>query len=564
MPHDLADLELAQPPNEPRPEQQAERERREAGGRRAERDVADDVEDVRTDRRADRGGGSSITPPSCSRSATRSVRVPREPLTSTRSPGATRRATGSAADGAVGEAVNASRDRVRPRPRRSTRPSAAGPPIDDQLVDARARRRAAARLVQRERRVAQLEHLAEHGDAAARRRRRRQRREHRAHRGRARVVGVVDEPRAVRQRVDRAAARHRRAASATRAAIVVERDAELERDRRRPPARSTAARGRRAAPSAAARRPASRRRPSCRRSRDRRRRVARTSAAADSPNVTRRPANLRDVRHDQRVVGIGDDDRAPASRARGSRPWRARSASRDPKWPMCASPTLVHTRTSGSAMPTSVRISPAWFMPSSTTATSGPVDELGERQRQPDVVVEVAAVAEHAVARREQLRRDFLRRRLAGAAGDRDDASRRDRRRIVAAEPLQRRRACRRTDDHRDAPAAVTGARHQHAGGARARARRATNACPSKRSPRSATNSAPGGDRPAVGRHARRTPRSARPRSGGRRSPRRPCPAVSATALTMRRHTRDAARRCPSAARATSTSSNGNVRSPMT
>ena len=34
-------------------------------------------------------------------------------------------------------------------------------------------------------------------------------------------------------------------------------------------------------------------------------------------------------------------------------------ASADPKWPMWASPTLVHTRTSGIAMSTSVRISPA-------------------------------------------------------------------------------------------------------------------------------------------------------------------------------------------------------------
>ena len=46
-------------------------------------------------------------------------------------------------------------------------------------------------------------------------------------------------------------------------------------------------------------------------------------------------------------------------------------ASTEAKCPTCASPTLVHTRTSGSASSTSRLISPAWFIPNSTTATSG-------------------------------------------------------------------------------------------------------------------------------------------------------------------------------------------------
>ena len=41
------------------------------------------------------------------------------------------------------------------------------------------------------------------------------------------------------------------------------------------------------------------------------------------------------------------------------------------KKPRCASPTFVQTRTSGSAIATRVLISPAWFIPSSITATSG-------------------------------------------------------------------------------------------------------------------------------------------------------------------------------------------------
>ena len=96
----------------------------------------------------------------------------------------------------------------------------------------------------------------------------------------------------------------------------------------------------------------------------------------------------------------------------------ASGEAKNPRW---ASPTLVQTRTSGSAMATRVRISPGWFMPSSTTATCGRVPQLEQRQRQADVVVEVPLVPEHRVARRQELRRHFLRRRLAGAAGDRDD-----------------------------------------------------------------------------------------------------------------------------------------------
>ena len=46
--------------------------------------------------------------------------------------------------------------------------------------------------------------------------------------------------------------------------------------------------------------------------------------------------------------------------------------------------------------------------------------QLEERERQADVVVQVPLVPEHAVPGREELRNDFLRRRLARAAGDGD------------------------------------------------------------------------------------------------------------------------------------------------
>ncbi len=103
---------------------------------------------------------------------------------------------------------------------------------DDELVHAGGSRGAAARFVQLAARTAELEHLAEHRDAAAGHRRRRQRRQHRAHGGRARVVRVVDEPRTVREGANRPAPGHRlnrRDAPFDR----VTRNTELQRDRGR-------------------------------------------------------------------------------------------------------------------------------------------------------------------------------------------------------------------------------------------------------------------------------------------------------------------------------------------
>ena len=90
LPDDLPDLKLAQLANHPRTEHQADRERGQAGGRRAERDVARHVQ-----HRELRGPGidelkqqviQHQASSAFSRSTTRSVRTPRDPLTSTRSP----------------------------------------------------------------------------------------------------------------------------------------------------------------------------------------------------------------------------------------------------------------------------------------------------------------------------------------------------------------------------------------------------------------------------------------------------------------------------------------------
>ena len=67
-----------------------------------------------------------------------------------------------------------------------------------------------------------------------------------------------------------------------------------------------------------------------------------------------------------------------------------------------------------------------------------PLSQLDERQRQPDVVVEVPAVADHPVPPFEKIARHFLRRGLAGAAGDGHDSSAR-----LAPNAVRQRLQCR-------------------------------------------------------------------------------------------------------------------------
>ena len=86
--------------------------------------------------------------------------------------------------------------------------------------------------------------------------------------------------------------------------------------------------------------------------------VARTVASGDSPNVTVRPANpwTRLMIRSSSAL----QTRTSAGRARSRISALASAiASGDAKKPMCASPTFVQTRTSGSAIATSVLISPA-------------------------------------------------------------------------------------------------------------------------------------------------------------------------------------------------------------
>ena len=86
--------------------------------------------------------------------------------------------------------------------------------------------------------------------------------------------------------------------------------------------------------------------------------AALTSARSVVPKVTVRPANAGTraiTRASSALATSSESDDAPSRISA----FASAIASADPKWPMWASPTFVHTRTSGVATSTSVRISPA-------------------------------------------------------------------------------------------------------------------------------------------------------------------------------------------------------------
>ena len=129
---------------------------------------------------------------------------------------------------------------------------------------------------------------------------------------------------------------------------------------------------------------------------------------------------------------------------------------------MCASPTFVQTRTSGSAIPIRSRISPGVVHAELDDGHLGTVRKLGQRQRQADVVVEIAAIPEHAIARGQQIRRDFLGGGLAGAAGDGNHGGAATRRRISPGETAAEPPACPPTSMTAVPGATSTGARHEN------------------------------------------------------------------------------------------------------
>ena len=124
-----------------------------------------------------------------------------------------------------------------------------------------------------------------------------------------------------------------------------------------------------------------------------------------------------------------------------------------------------------------------------------PGAQLEQRERQADVVVQIALVPKHRVARRQELRGDLLRRRLARAAGDRHDLRARSPAH-VARDVLQRARRVGDLDHDSGAGRCRSclgqaGVAVTTAPAAPAASASATNSWPSNRSPRIATNRSP-------------------------------------------------------------------------
>ena len=179
------------------------------------------------------------------------------------------------------------------------------------------------------------------------------------------------------------------------------------------------------------------------------------------PNVTTRPANAPRARHHARIVGVGDEHVA------GARLLQDLGLGVGDRVRGCEEPEV---RVADVGPHADVRLGDADQRPDFAGMIHAELDhrdlrprpQLQERERQADVVVQIPLVPEHPVTRRQELRRDFLRRGLARAAGDRDDRRARPPA-DVAREVLQRARRVLHLDEHgagrRSLPAAGGGRR---------------------------------------------------------------------------------------------------------
>ena len=309
-----------------------------------------------------------------------------------------------------------------------------------------------------------------------------------AQRRRARVVGVVDQRDAAAQprrprRGDRPGEAARRRRRCRRARCRIERDG-----RGREHVRQIAASEQRRFDDALAGR----------------RRHARAHAV-DAAVLDRRGADRRALSTVAEGHDPADERRAPAPsradrlRCRPARvPASARSrisafasaiASGDAKKPRCASPTFVHTRTSGVGNRDQRADLPGVIHPQFHHRDVRPVAQLHQRQRQTDVVVQIPLVLHHRESRGQERRDGFLRRRLSRAARDRDHL-RRDGACVTACARSCSAAACRPLRIASGVllhPAALRRSLQPH----RRASTSATNACPSNRGPRSATKRSP-------------------------------------------------------------------------
>jgi hypothetical protein len=192
---DLADLKIAQRPDQPGAEDHADGERRQRCGRGAERDVARHIQ--RAEKRRQPGQlrqqvEQHQANSAASRSATMSVRMPRDPLTSTTVATSNVRRYDCHRVRALREVGHGLRRhpgvdrRIRERARRQ-------PANGEQRGEASRCGGAPTLLMQCQRVIAELEHLAEDGDLAFIARLVRDDVERAAKGRRARVVRIVDE-----------------------------------------------------------------------------------------------------------------------------------------------------------------------------------------------------------------------------------------------------------------------------------------------------------------------------------------------------------------------------------
>ena len=290
------------------------------------------------------------------------------------------------------------------------------------------------------------------------------------------------------------------------------------------------------------------------------------------PNVTTRPRNARDARGDRGRRRHWRPAASTASAPSRISAFASAMASSDAKKPeMRLADVRPHP---------DVRLGDAHqradlagvIHPQFDDRNLRPLPQLDQRQRQPDVVVEVPAVADHPVARREKLRRHFLRRGLARAAGDRHDLRARLRAGPRAPAPAAP-RSCRRP---RSRPAsAARAARASRKSSARpppARRRRRAGVDRRRRELRAVEplaadrrRTARRPQRPRVDRHACELTRgvAGRDRAADRRG--HPLPRSGRRTRRAGPHRRvitrrpSCVRRRASASRATATSSNGST-----
>ena len=211
---DLADrlphAQARQLPDQRRAHQEGDEERRERRRPGAEGDVAEDVEG------ADIGGQrvEQVVEHSGSRlrfevaSATRSILIARDPLTSTQSPRSTSSRTGAPASSLVRGRRGSAPGSCPPRRPRRPRARPARPPRPGTSMPRVAARRPASRCAPL-RVVAELAHVAQHGDAPAALAAARQQPQGHLHRLRVGVVAVVDQHEVAGQLAPLEAARDR-------------------------------------------------------------------------------------------------------------------------------------------------------------------------------------------------------------------------------------------------------------------------------------------------------------------------------------------------------------------